>query len=283
MNPEREKSDYWKRARPVAITVALVAVGALLLNYRTDKSDYWNRVHGRLTASSTPGPSPTASLTPTATATRTPKPTRTPIPTPVHYDDGQLLYVKHESDSRGRGLPDTYQYYLFRFWPAPPGSALRAYIQNVQRLAVPGMPADEFENNMQGLWAGNRALSNGHDYESNFAVGPVLTGGAMVRATSGSMYKAGVQYLEIYAIDPEHLPAVPGSIAQLDWTLHFRPTIVTQIRRPDGRWLVNPFPQFDGASVAPILGQDGRQWLRASYLIPIREPYGPFDYPPGHP
>ena len=194
--------------------------------------------------------------------------------------EGQLLYVKHESDSRGRGLPDTYQYYEFHFQPAPPGSALREYIRAVQRLAVPGMTAAEFEDNMAGFWAGNRALSNGHGYEEDFAVGPVITGGAMLKATGNVTYKAGRALVEVYAIDPEHLPAVPASLADLDWTLHFRPTIVSPYLRPDGRWRINPFPQFDGEGIAPVLGENGRQWIDAEILVPIDAPVGPFEYPP---
>jgi hypothetical protein len=225
-----------------------------------------------------------ATLQPTATATHTatPKPTRKPTRTPhpeIHVVSGQLLYVKHESVSRGRGLPDTYQYYSFHFQPAPPGSPLREYIRAVQRLAVPNMSADDFENNMAGFWAGNRALSNGHDYEKDFAVGPVITGGAMVRATGNVMYKAGRALVEVFAIDSEHLPAVPAGIDALDWTLHFRPTIVSPYLRPDGRWLINPFPQFDGWGIAPLLGSDGRQWLDADILVPIDAPVGPFEYP----
>jgi len=126
--------------------------------------------------------------------------------------------VKHESASRGQGLPDTHQYYEFHFQPAPPGSSLRQYIRQVQRLAVPAMPEGEFEKNMAGFWASNRALSNGHGYEGDFAVGPVITGGAMARATGNVMYRAGKALVEVYAIDPQHLPAVPATIGGLDWT-----------------------------------------------------------------
>ncbi len=287
MKPRDDKSDYWNRVRGLAIIMAIAIVTALLARYGPGKSDYWNRVRGWITTPTpTPTPTPTSTPTPTPTptprATRTPKPTRTPRPTrtpAVKYDRGQLLYVNHEPVSRGTGLPDTYQFYVFRFEPAPPGSALRAYIRGVQRLAVPNMPADKFEANMAAFWAGNRALSNGHDYELNFAVGPVITGGAMVRATGNSMSKAGGTFVEVYAIDPDHLPPVPDSIDKLDWTLHFRPTIVSPFKRLDGRWLVNPFPQFDGWGIAPLLGRDGRQWLNARNLVPIASPVGPFDYP----
>jgi hypothetical protein len=281
MTDRDQKSDYWARRRVLAAAIVIV-VGAFLVRFRPDRSDYWNRLHGpSATPTFTRRPTLTPSITPTPapTDTPTPKPTRTPRPTPISYPAGQLLYVNHEAFSRGRGLPDTYQYYLFRFEPAPPGSALRNYIIGVQRLAVPNMPEDEFEAEMAGFWAGNRALSNGHDWELNFAVGPVITGGAMVRATGNSMYKAGSSFIEVYALDPEHLPPVPGSLAAVDWTLHFRPTIVTQILRPDGHWLVNPFPYFDGWGIAPILGRDGRQWLNARNLVPIAAPLGPFDYP----
>jgi hypothetical protein len=169
---------------------------------------------------------------------------------------------------------------VFRFEPAPPGSPLREYIRKIQRLAVPAMPESEFERNMAGFWASNRALSNGHGYEEDFAVGPVITGGAMAKATGKVMYKAGKAFVEVYAIDPQHLPPVPTTFSELDWTLHFRPTIVSRFTGPDGRWKINPFPQFDGWGIAPLLGRAGRQWINAAILVPIAAPVGPFDYPP---
>ena len=187
------------------------------------------------------------------------------------------MYVKHESRSRGQGLPDTYQYYDFRFARALPGSALREYIRGVQRLAVPYMSEQDFETNMASFWAGNRALSNGHGYEEDFAVGPVITGGAMARATGNVIYRVGNALVEVYALDPESLPAVPSSLDGVDWTLHFRPTIVTRFVRPDGRWRVNPFPQFDGWGIAPILGEGGRQWINADILVPISAPSAPLN------
>jgi hypothetical protein len=72
---------------------------------------------------------------------------------------------------------------------------------------------------------------------------------------------------------------VPASLGELDWTLHFRPTIVSPFVRPDGRWLINPFPQFDGWGIAPVLGRDGRQRIDADVLVPIDSPVGPFEYP----
>ena len=233
------------------------------------------------TATSTATLTLTPTRTPTAapTVTSTPRPTRIPRPTPVSYPDGQLLYVRHEPYSRGRGLPDTYQYYLFRFEPAPPGSDLREYIRAVQRLAVPNLPEQEFEQDMAGFWAGNRALSNDHDYRKKFAVGPVITGGAMLKATGNSMWKAGRQFVEVYALDPQRLPPVPARLEDLDWTLHFRPTIVTQVLGPDGRWDVDPFPYFGGWGIAPVIGRGGRQWINAAYVVPIAAAVGPFDYP----
>ncbi|MFN2118798.1 MAG: hypothetical protein ACK2T0_00175 [Anaerolineales bacterium] len=265
----------------IGAVIALISL-AYGIQYVANRTMLFKTIPGIIPSPTrTAVPTPTATLSPTATLdpTRTARPTRTPIPR-IDVAPGQLVYVKHESTSRGQGLPDTYQYYLFRFEPAPPGSPLREYIRQVQRLAVPAMPESEFEKNMAGFWASNRALSNGHGYEEDFAVGPVITGGAMARATGNVMYKAGKAFVEVYAIDPQHLPPVPATIGGLDWTLHFRPTIVTPFTRPDGRWKINPFPQFDGWGIAPLLGRDGRQWINAAILVPIAEPVGPFDYPP---
>src|SRR5574340_639439 len=266
--------------RPLSALVT-VAFSALALASCGDLREP-ARVLNEWLASSTPTPSPTPTATPTRTSTptptHTPEPTRTPVPR-SEVAPGQLVYVKHESISRGRGLPDTYQYYEFGFAPAPPGSALREYIRGVQRLAVPSMPEDEFERQMAGMWAGNRALNNGHDYELDFAVGPAITGGAMARATGNVMYRSNRAFVEVYALDPRSLPPVPASLGAIDWTLHFRPTIVSQTLRPDGRWRINPFPYFDGWGIAPILGEDGRQWINAAILVPIDAPVSPFEYP----
>ena len=265
-----------KRAIRAAGMLIVVAAAAYLAACTAGSATNGNTLRPSI---SQPAPTKTSTSTPTPKPTRTPRPTRTPFPE-IHVTEGQLLYVKHEAVSRGQGLPDTYQFYEFHFQSAPSGSALREYIRRAQMLAVPNMPADEFEKNMAGFWAGNRALSNGHDYEQDFAVGPVITGGAMVRATGSVMYKAGHAWVEVFAIDPEHLPPVPADLSALDWTLHFRPTIVSPYLRPDGRWLINPFPQFDGWGIAPLLGSDGRQWIDAAILVPIEKPVGPFDYPP---
>jgi hypothetical protein len=278
------QNNVERRRRTILAIVVLVAVMAAVygIQYVASRPMLLRSMSGVVsspTQTAIPTPTPTLTLTPTPKPTRTAKPTRTPIPK-IDVAPGQLVYVKHESASRGQGLPDTYQYYLFRFEPAPPGSPLREYIRRVQRLAVPTMPESDFERNMAGFWASNRALSNGHGYEEDFAVGPVITGGAMARATGEVMYKAGNAYVEVYAIDPRHLPPVPATIGALDWTLHFRPTIVSRFTRPDGRWRVNPFPQFDGWGVAPLLGRDGRQWINAAILVPIAAPVGPFEYPP---
>ena len=266
------------RRRLVLLGLAVLMLGICILAVTFPSGGPRQMLNDWLaTATATPTltPTPTRTPTPTSTPTRTPKP---PVPK-IEVDAGQLVYVKHESQSRGPGLPDTYQYFEFRFFPAPPGSALRDYIRAVQRLAVPYMSEEEFEKNMAAFWAGNRALSNNHDYEENFAVGPVITGGAMARATGSVMYRSGAPFVEIYALNPENLPPVPASLAELDWTLHFRPTIVSQALRPDGRWRIHFFPQLDGQGIAPILGPNGRQWLNAANLVPIEAPVDPNEYP----
>lgn len=183
-----------------------------------------------------------------------------------YYQPGGLVYVKRDTKPRNRvGDPATYKCLSGSYTTVTP--EILEYMKSIQKLASPGLSEKDFERNFASLWKGDRAFSNKRGYESgNFGVEAVYTTGATFRAVTGKpFFKRLGWWLEVYAIDPNKLPPVPARVEDIDWTLHFRPTIATAVRYGSS-YRTNPFPQFGGNSIIPFFGINGRNAIQKSNL-----------------
>jgi hypothetical protein len=195
----------------------------------------------------------------------TPPPPPAPPPTPG--DDTTppapppgaiLVHVLHDDVARGPGLPESNKCLSDRFFPVT--SAMFSQIVVVNRLLNPDMPDQEFDRNMNGLFAGNRYISNKHAIGTeSFAIENLYTGGATFRAVTGEIIKKNAkQWVEVYCIDPDHLPPTPKSLAEIDLLQGWSFCVTAP---EDG--VANPFPQFGGRFLMPLYGKGGRNFIRA--------------------
>ena len=209
------------------------------------------------------------------------------IPPPPTSIGGVYVFVKWDTKPRNkRGAPAVYPT-LACAWVKGQGAVLD-YLVEMQHLMAPryldvpvGSGISAFEREMRSLWRSDAAFSNRHPWgASNFAIQGIYTTGATFRAITGKPYFARLRWwIDVYALDPLHLPSVPTNWDNIDWTLHFHPTSSTDIEY--GNTIrTNPFPQFDGASIIPFFGAGGVQAIQFSNIkfLPdktIPNPYNP--------
>ena len=136
------------------------------------------------------------------------------------------------------------------------------------------MPKATFDRFNKSLFGPHLYITNNHAIGTeSFAIENLYTGGATFRPVDGTVItKAGKRWMQVYCIDPHHLPPAPASLHELDllqgWSF---PCTAPS----DG--VANPFPQFEGRVLLPLFGQDGRNFIQydnhdrtdARALLPI--------------
>lgn len=167
-------------------------------------------------------------------------------------NSSDLWFVNHDLQPRGgvNGLPETNKCLTDAFFPV--STQLLALIRAVERLLNPELNETEFGHEFDGLFRNNAGFSNQHGIESgDFRIENVYCGGATFQAVSGEAVRAaGALWLQVYAIDPENLPPIPGTLAGIDMRRWFFPTTA----RTNAS---NPFPNFGGRCLIPLLGAGG--------------------------
>lgn len=262
------------------------------MKYRFDKSNLWNKVRGLVAPIArlvqrlhSQNPSPTPQPKPQPAPQPQPNPTPAPQPTPVAVSGfpvapNTLVFVTHDMvarDLNGRvagGEPETNKCLSDEKIVVTP--QLEALMRAVIRLYNPTMDSNAFEHAWQSLFASNRAFSNKSGWDSSeFKLENLVCGGATLRAITGVPYRAaGDNWLDVHALDPENLPAIPTRIEQIDPTLFFFPVIAMQ--NISGQFQADPFPQFGGRCPVPFVGKGGRNAIRVAKLLPVNSVQHPF-------
>jgi hypothetical protein len=151
-----------------------------------------------------------------------------------------------------------------------------AYWRGILRVCNPGMTAGEFEDGWSKLVQSDRAFTNGTGPETNiFAIHSLTCGGA-THAMTTSMAENG--YMRINTLN-WHMgpPPIPGNPDQIDMTRHFFATTGTNIKLPDGSYVVNGFPQFENC-IVPLISQNDTDLIALSRIKAVRgiqRPYNP--------
>lgn len=195
-------------------------------------------------------------------------------PMPVVLFPNALVQVQHELKPRNakHGLPETFKVLEDTLFPVVKYK-LMPYMVEILKLKNPNMDAVTFAKNFSSLYTSDRAFSNKHGSNSgDFKVENLITGGATLRLVNGKPFrKRGYWYYSVWAVNVFN-PIIPSTLDTLDMTINFLPTISTTEKQLDasGKWTglyrKTSFPQFDGNSVIPFWGKDGKNSIRADYV-----------------
>ena len=190
---------------------------------------------------------------------------------------GRLVYVQHETEMRlghykklpdfSFGLPETYKQ-LYDKKYALGNSTLGIYVYHLLQLVNADMNSKDFQRNYRQLLDHDSGFNNKNDD----------AGGAMENLYCPGKYRTTGRtkrgFLEVYAIDFKN-PPKPS--ATPDMTLHFYPVI----HRWDAATKTSSFiefPQFGGNCPLPLIGDNGRAWIRSKNVVfvdSIQAPYTP--------
>lgn len=195
-----------------------------------------------------------------------------------------LWFVNHDLQPRGgmNGLPETNKCLTDAFFRV--SQELLALIRAVERLLNPELSDSDFEHELHGLFRDNAGFSNQHGIESgDFRIANLYCGGATFQAVSSDVVKAaGGMWRQVYALDPNNLPALPQTPAGIDMRRWFFPT--TALTNAS-----NPFPNFNGRCLIPFLGDGGLNHIavnnpdRADKVGLVQVPTIQHPFLPAHP
>ncbi len=221
-------------------------------------------------------PTDPASATPPPTAipTATVKPTATPDPRKLCFVlwDHQLAMYGYRPRNPDHPLPETVPLKsgvnnrLSRAWIA--------YWQGLLQLLNPGMTQDQFQHSWNGLVADARAFTNNSGPDTDtFGLHSLTCGGATHEMVTGE--REG-DWMRIYTLNiNDGPPPVPDDPHQIDMTRHFFATTGTNIKLPDGSYVVYGFPQFENC-IVPLVSPDHTDLIsitRIKAVTRFRSPY----------
>lgn len=199
-----------------------------------------------------------------------------------------LFFVKH--DYQMNPLPDR-----FNKWDSDPEvvgtyydrkikvtTEMNRYMRGILRLFCPNLSDVDFEKSYRSLMADGTksgAFCNFAGIDSpDWSWEELLCGGATLQAVTGEIVRmGGKDYIEVYALNANNVPATPLSVFDVDMTLHFRPTVFTHEKLPDGSYKVWAFPQFDDKSVVPLWSKSDTLFVPAERLVSVLSVQNPFN------
>ncbi len=261
--------------------VAGLGAGAALLNACTSR---WTRTDRDPAGLGSPAPLVRPADTPTPRiVTPTPEVSGTagPAPTPgphVSYEGRKLCFVLWDHQLAQYGfkprnmknpVPETAPLYAGVAMQVTP--AWQDYWQGLLRLLNPDMSYADFQRGWSSLVASDRAFTNntGGDTD-NFRLHDITCGGATLEMVTG--IPEGPQdhpRMRIYTLnmsgDP---PPVPATVHEIDMTRHFFATTGSNVKLPDGSYVVNGFPQFENC-IIPLISNDDTDLIDVSRIKPV--------------
>lgn len=151
-------------------------------------------------------------------------------------------------------------------WNLPVTPKMEAYVRAIGHLLNPGMDPALFEQFFKSMYAGNRFVDNGNGYESgHWKWTDLFCAGANFLPTSDELDQG---FLTVHCIDYYHWPDPPATLADIDMTLHYFPTISRStgnepFRQFGGRWLQPFWSKGDTCQINfyPDEGRGGLAWV----------------------
>lgn len=270
------------------LKAAGLGTGAALLNGCAPKWMRANPDPGGLGSPApfvTPADTPTPRIvTPTPEGFATAGPARTPGPA-VSYDGRKLCFVLWDHQLAQYGyrprnmdhpVPETVPLYAGVAMQVTP--AWQDYWQGLLHLLNPDMSWADFQRGWSSLVASDRAFTNntGGDTD-NFRLHDITCGGATLEMVTGIPEGPNDHpRMRIYtlnmSLDP---PPVPATAHEIDMTRHFFATSGSNVRLPDGSYVVNGFPQFENC-IIPLISNDDTDLIDVSRIKPVtglQQPY----------
>lgn len=261
--------------------VAGLGAGAALLNTCASPLMRTNRDPAGF---SSPAPFITPADTP-APRIVTPTPenpgTAGPAPTPgpdVSYEGRKLCFVLWDHQLAQYGfrprnmknpVPETVPLYAGVAMLVTP--AWQDYWEGLLHLLNPDMGGADFQKSWNSLVASDRAFTNntGGDTD-NFRLHDITCGGATLEMVTGIPEgPKDHQRMRIYTLNMSgNPPPVPATVHEIDMTRHFFATTGSNVRLPDGSYVVNGFPQFENC-IIPLISNDDTDLIDVSRIKPV--------------